>query len=73
MCGQVSRDHMAQVQTADSPTSLVADRALSNAETRHKLANPSLTWIPRVPAPLPAAQEVFAPAQPAPMAALPDG
>jgi transposase len=73
VCGQVSRDHMAQVQTAYSPTSLVADRALSNAEHLHKLANPSLTWSTRVPAPLTAAQEVFAQAQPATMAALPDG
>jgi transposase len=72
-CGQVSSDHMAQCQTAYSPTSLVADRALSNAATLHKLAHTSLTWLPRVPATWPEAQEVFAQAPPATMAALPEG
>jgi transposase len=71
--GQGISDHMAQCHTAYSPTSLVAARALSNAEHLHKLAKTSLKWSTRVPATLPEAQEVFAPAQPATMAALPDG
>jgi transposase len=71
--GQVISDHIAQCQTADSPTSLVADSTLYNAENLHKLAHTSLKWITRVPATLTEAQEVLAQAQPATMAALPDG
>src|SRR5438105_291624 len=72
-CGQVIRDHMAQRHTPDSPTSLVADSALSNAEKLHKLAQTSIKWSTRVPATLTEAQEVLAQAQPATMAALPEG
>jgi transposase len=71
--GQVASDHIAPLHTTDSPTSLVADSALSNAENLHKLANTSLTWSTRVPATLSEAQEVLAQAQPATMASLPDG
>jgi transposase len=64
---------MAQLQPTYSPTSLVADSALSNADNLHKLANTSLTWIPRGPATLTEAQEVLAQAQPETMASRPDG
>jgi transposase len=71
--GQVVSDHMAQLPTTDSPTYLVADSALYNAENLQKLAKTSLTWITRVPATLTEAQEVWAQAQPETMAALPNG
>jgi transposase len=71
--GQVVSDHMAQLQTTYSPTSLVADSALYNADNLHKLADTSRKWSTRVPATLTEAQEVLAQAQPATMAALPDG
>jgi transposase len=71
--GQVISDHIAQFQTAYSPTYLVADSALYNAERLQRLANTSLQWITRIPATLTEAQEVLAQAQPATMAALPDG
>lgn len=58
VCGQVISDHMAQCQTTYSPTYLVADSALYNAEHLQQLANTSLTWITRVPATLTEAQEV---------------
>ena len=58
VCGQVVSDHIAHLQTTASPTYLVADSALSNAENLHTLAETSLTWITRVPATLTAAQEV---------------
>ena len=73
MFGQVISDHIAQFQTAYSPTYLVADSALYNAENLHKLANTSLKWITRVPATLTEAQEVLAQAQPETMASLSDG
>ena len=41
--GQVISDHIAQLQTTYSPTYLVADSALYNAENLHKLADTSLT------------------------------
>jgi transposase len=71
--GQVISDHMAQFHTTYSPTYLVADSALYNAENLQKLANTSLKWITRVPATLTEAQEVLAQAQPETMAALPNG
>jgi len=71
--GQVVSEHIAQLPTTDSPTSLVADSALYNADNLHKLATTSITWITRVPATLTEAQEVLAQAQPATMASLPDG
>ena len=48
-CGQVVSDRMAQLHTPSNPTSLVADSALSSAENRHKLADTSLQWSPRLP------------------------
>ena len=72
-CGQVVSDPMAQLPTPSSPTDLVADSARSHAKKRHKLADTRLTWLTRVPATLPEAQEVFAQAQPVPLASLPDG
>jgi transposase len=71
--GQVVSDHIAQLQTTYSPTYLVADSALYNAENLQKLAETSLTWITRVPATLTEAQAVLAQAQPATMTALPAG
>ena len=71
--GQVVSDHIAQLQTTYSPTYLVADSALYNAENLQKLAKTSLKWITRVPATLTEAQEVLAQAQPETMASLPDG
>jgi transposase len=71
--GQVVSDHMAQLHTPFSSTSLVADRARSSAENLHKLAETSLTWIPRGPATLTEAQEVLAQAQPATLASLREG
>jgi transposase len=71
--GQVVSDHIAQLQTTYSPTYLVADSALYNAENLQKLADTSLKWITRVPATLTEAQEVLAQAQPETMTSLPDG
>jgi len=71
--GQVVSDHIAQLQTTYSPTYLVADSALYNAENLHKLAETNLKWITRVPATLTEAQEILAQAQPETMASLPDG
>src|SRR5262249_56769055 len=71
--GQVVSDHIAQFQTTYSPTYLVADSALYNADNLQQLAKTSLKWITRVPATLTEAQEVLAQAQPETMAALPDG
>src|SRR5262245_32751259 len=77
--GQVISDHMlanpnqAQCQTAYSPTSLVADSALYNAENLPKLANTRLQWLPRVPATWTEAQEGLAQAPPETMASLSDG
>ena len=56
--GQVVSDHSAQLHTTYSPTYLVADSALYNADNLHKLADTSPTWITRVPATLTEAQEV---------------
>jgi transposase len=72
-CGQVVSDHIAQLHTTFSSTYLVADSALYSAENLHKLAEPSRTWITRVPATLTEAQEVLAQAQPATMASLREG
>jgi transposase len=71
--GQVVSDHIAQLQTIDSPTYLVADSALYNADNLQKLADTSLKWITRVPATWTEAQKVLAQAQPETMASLPDG
>ena len=71
--GQVVSDHIAQLQTTYSPTYLVADSALYNAENLHKLAETSLKWITRVPATLTEAQEVIAQAQPATRPPLQEG
>jgi transposase len=71
--GQVVSDHLAQLHTAASPTYLVADSALYSAEHLHKLADTSLTWIPRVPATLTEAQAVLAQAPPATMPPLQEG
>ena len=60
---QVLSDHIAQFQITYSPTYLVADSALYNADNLHKLANTSLTWITRVLVTLTEAQEVLAQAQ----------
>jgi transposase len=73
VCGQVVSDHIAQLKTPYSPTYLVADSALYNTDHLQKLADTGLKWITRVPATLTEAQEVFTQAQPATMAALPDG
>src|SRR5262249_41619595 len=64
---------MAPLHTPAHPTYLVADRALSSAETRHKLAATSLQWITRGPATLHAAQAVLAQAAPPTMAPLTAG
>jgi transposase len=71
--GQVVSDHIAQLHTTFSSTSLVADSALYSAENLQKLADTSLKWITRVPATLTEAQEVLAQAQPATMPPLQEG
>jgi len=71
--GQVVSDHIAQLQAIYSPTYLVADSALYNADNLQKLADTSRAWITRGPATLTEAQEVLAQAQPETMASLPDG
>jgi transposase len=71
--GQVVSDHIAQFQTAYSPTYLVADSALYNAENLQKLADTSIKWITRVPATLTEAQEVLAQADPQTMVPLTAG
>jgi transposase len=71
--GQVVSDHMAHLHTTSSPTYLVADSALYNADNLHKLAETRLPWSTRVPATLTEAQEVLAQAQPETMASLPNG
>ena len=71
--GQGVRDHMAPLHTLATPTYLVADSALSSAEQRHKLAEPSRTWIPRVPATWHDAQAVLAQAAPHTMTPLTEG
>jgi hypothetical protein len=48
---------VAPLQTTYSPTYLVADRARSHAANRHTLAETSLPWRTRLPAPLTEAQE----------------
>ena len=63
--GQVFSDPMAPLPTPARPPSLVAASALSSAEQLSKLAATRLTWSPRVPATVTAAQEVLAHAQPA--------
>jgi transposase len=71
--GQVVSDHIVQLHTTYSPTYLVADSALYNADNLHKLAETNIKWITRVPATLTEAQEVLAQAQPETMASLPGG
>jgi transposase len=71
--GQVVSDHSAPFHTTYSPTYLVADSALYNAEHLRKRAETSSKWITRGPATLTEAQEVLAQAQPETMASLPDG
>ena len=61
------------VTTIYSPTCLVADSTLYNADNLQKLADTSLKWVTRVPATLTEAQEVLAQGQPETMASLPDG
>jgi transposase len=62
--GQVGSEPSAPLQTTYRPLSLGADRALYSADNRHKLADPSLQWIPRGPATVPEAQEGLAQAPP---------
>ena len=71
--GQVVSDHIAQLHTSATPTYLVADSALYSVENLQKLAQTSLTWLPRVPATLSEAQEVLAHAQPATMPPVQEG
>src|SRR4029453_5901010 len=71
--GQVVSDHVAHPQTPYSPTYLVADSALYNAENLQKLAETSLKWITRVPATLREAQAVLTQADPQTMAPLTEG
>jgi transposase len=58
--GQVVSDHIAQLHTTVTPTSLVADSALYSAENLPKLAETSLKWSTRVPATLHESQAVLA-------------
>ena len=71
--GQVVSAPMAPLHTPANPTALVADSALSSAEKLQQLAETSRTWIPRVPATWPEAQEGLAQAQPATMPPLQEG
>ena len=71
--GQVITDHIAQLQIPYGMTFLVADSALYSAENLHKLADPNLKWMPRVPATWREAQAVLAQADPQTMAPLPEG
>jgi transposase len=72
-CGQLITDHLTPLQRTYGTTGLVADRALSSAENRQKLAAPRPTWITRVPATLSEAQAVFAQAAPQSLAPLTEG
>jgi len=71
--GQIVREHITQLCTTYGTTYLVADSALYSAENLHKLADTSLTWIPRVPATLREAQAVLAQADPQTRAPLTEG
>jgi transposase len=71
--GQIVSDHIAQLHTTCPSTYLVADSALYSADNLQKLAETSLKWITRVPAPLTEAQEVLAQAQPESMPSLAEG
>ena len=64
---------MAPLPTPARPPSLVAASALSSAEQLSKLAATRLTWSPRVPATVTAAQELLAHAQPATRLPLQEG
>jgi transposase len=72
-CGQVVKDHIAQLQTTYGTTSLVADSALYNADNLQPLAETQIKWMTRVPATLRAAQVALAQANPQTMAPLSPG
>lgn len=71
--GRVITEHVQQLHTPRSVTSLVADSALYSAENLTTLAASGLQWITRVPATLREAQAVLAQADPQTMAPLADG
>jgi transposase len=54
--GHSVHEHMAQLQTTDGTTYLVADRALDSDDNLQKLAASGIKWITRVPATLREAQ-----------------
>jgi transposase len=71
--GRLVKEHMAQWQTTDGTTSLVADSALYSEANLQQLAKPQIKWITRVPATLPDAQATLAQADLQTMAPLTDG
>jgi transposase len=71
--GQGMKEHLAQVQTTDGRTSLVADRAVSSADNLQTFAETQLTWLTRVPATRQAAQPALAQVDPQALAPLMEG
>src|SRR6266542_2146159 len=68
--GQIVTEHIKQLQTTYGTTSLVADSALSSAETLQALAKTGSQWITRVPATITEAQDALAQADPETMEPL---
>jgi transposase len=72
-CGQVIKEHSAQLQTTYGLTSLVADSALYSEDNLRKFAATRLKWITRVPPTLHEAPQALAQAGPQGMAPLTEG
>jgi hypothetical protein len=71
--GQVVKDPRAQLPTTSGTTSLVAERALSTADTLQTLAEPQSKGMPRGPATVRDAPAALTPAEPQTMAPLTGG
>jgi len=67
------KEHLAQLQTTDGLTYLVADSALYSTANLQKFAETKLKWITRVPATLQEAQQALAQANPQDLAPLTEG
>jgi hypothetical protein len=71
--GHVVKEYVTQLQTTYGTTYLVADSALYNADNLQQLAETTVKWMTRVPAPLGDAHAALAQAAPAPMPLLTAG
>jgi transposase len=71
--GQIVSEPMGQLQPTYGMPCLVADSALYSADHLQQLAETPMTWIPRVPATLSAAQAALAQANPQTMAPVLEG